>query len=296
MATTPATDATISAKDEARRVRRVHNVWLNLPREATLEEIVSGAPHMVCHALDLDRALIAHVRGDHIAFAAGANLAEPGHDATFAKIARTIRARLVDAPPELEVVTTQRALLVRGANLPGASVLRDAVTLLDTPEYLVAPVVHSGRVVAIIAADRYASGEPLTDLDRELFFVFASGLGWAMRDALVAHGGVEETAPAMSPGDVIETQLATLVDGLASPPGGWALRESWPDDHDALGRLTPREREVLVRLASGASNQSIAEALVLSEATVKTHVRGVLRKLDVANRTEAVARYHALAR
>lgn len=296
MATTAATDATLSAQEAALRVRRVHNVWLNLPREATLEEIVSGAPHMVCHALGLDRGLIAHVRGDHIAFAAGANLAEPGHDLTFAKIARTIRARLVDAPPELEAVTTQRPLLVRDANIPGASVLRDAVALLDTPEYVVAPVVHSGRVVAIIAADRYASAERLTELDLELFFIFASGLGWAMRDATVAHYYAGESRLATSPGDFIETQLANLVHEMASVPGGWALRESPPENHNLLGQLTPREREVLVLLASGASNQMIAEALVLSEATVKTHVRGVLRKLEVANRTEAVARYHALAR
>ncbi len=49
-------------------------------------------------------------------------------------------------------------------------------------------------------------------------------------------------------------------------------------------------------LASGASNNAIAATLVVSEATVKTHVRGVLRKLDVANRTEAVACYHALSK
>ncbi len=61
-----------------------------------------------------------------------------------------------------------------------------------------------------------------------------------------------------------------------------------------IGQLTPREREVLVLLASGASNQAIAGALVVSEATVKSHVRGVLRKLNATNRTEAVARYHAL--
>ena len=65
-------------------------------------------------------------------------------------------------------------------------------------------------------------------------------------------------------------------------------------DH-RLVQLTPREREVLVLLASGASNNAIAATLVVSEATVKTHVRGVLRKLDVANRTEAVACYHALS-
>jgi DNA-binding CsgD family transcriptional regulator len=295
VATTPATDA-ITTQDAAERMRRVHSVWLNLPREATLEDIIFGAPHMACQALDLDRALIAHVRGEHIAFAAGANLAEPDHDLGFARIARTMRARLVDAPPELEVVTTQRALHVRHADTPGASVLRDAVAILGTPEYLVAPVVHSGRVVGLIAADRYHSGEPLTDLDLELFFIFASGLGWAMRDATVAHYYDGESRLATSPGDFIETQLANLVHGLASVPGGWALGEAPPEDRNALGQLTPREREVLVLLASGASNQQIAEALVLSEATVKTHVRGVLRKLEVANRTEAVARYHALAR
>ena len=49
-------------------------------------------------------------------------------------------------------------------------------------------------------------------------------------------------------------------------------------------------------LASGASNNSIAATLVVSETTVKTHVRGVLRKLEVPNRTEAVACYHALSR
>jgi DNA-binding CsgD family transcriptional regulator len=295
MATTAASDA-ITTQDAAERLRRVHSVWLNLPREPTLQDIIFGAPHMVCQALDLDRALIAHVRGEHIAFAAGANLVEPRRDLPFARIARTMRARLVDAPPELEVVTTQRALRVRNAGAPGASVLRDAVALLDTPEYLVAPIVHSGRVVGLIAADRYHSGEPLTELDLELFFVFASGLGWAMRDATVAHYYAIEAGLATSPGDFIETQLAGLVHELASVPGGWALAEDPPENNNALGQLTPREREVLVLLASGASNQQIAEALVLGESTVKTHVRGVLRKLEVANRTEAVARYHALSR
>jgi DNA-binding NarL/FixJ family response regulator len=117
-----------------------------------------------------------------------------------------------------------------------------------------------------------------------------------MRDATVAHYYDGESRLATSPGDFIETQLANLVHGLASGPGGWAVSEAPPEDRNALGQLTPREREVLVLLASGASNQQIADALVLSEATVKTHVRGVLRKLEVANRTEAVARYHALAR
>lgn len=56
---------------------------------------------------------------------------------------------------------------------------------------------------------------------------------------------------------------------------------------DPLLELSPREREVLALLADGLRNREIAERLVVSETTVKTHVRHILEKLHLRNRAEA---------
>jgi DNA-binding NarL/FixJ family response regulator len=54
-----------------------------------------------------------------------------------------------------------------------------------------------------------------------------------------------------------------------------------------LAELTPREREVLHLIASGASNREIAQALYISERTVKNHITSILSRLGLRDRTQA---------
>ncbi|HEY3785925.1 MAG TPA: response regulator transcription factor [Steroidobacteraceae bacterium] len=59
---------------------------------------------------------------------------------------------------------------------------------------------------------------------------------------------------------------------------------------EIIERLTARETEILKLMASGISNRAIADALSLSEGTVKNHVSSVFSKLGVTDRTNAVLR------
>ncbi|MBI3967258.1 MAG: AAA family ATPase [Chloroflexi bacterium] len=75
---------------------------------------------------------------------------------------------------------------------------------------------------------------------------------------------------------------------------GGAERKERVRASDARATLTARELQILGQLAGGASNRSIATRLVISERTTKAHLYHIFRKLNVANRTEAVVRAREL--
>jgi two-component system nitrate/nitrite response regulator NarL len=76
---------------------------------------------------------------------------------------------------------------------------------------------------------------------------------------------------------VFPTNLASMLLSLDSTPS--ALK--------SIGGLSPREQEILQALVTGASNKVIAFKLGITEATVKVHLKTLLRKIDVNNRTQA---------
>jgi DNA-binding NarL/FixJ family response regulator len=71
---------------------------------------------------------------------------------------------------------------------------------------------------------------------------------------------------------------------------GSLLPSAYPSDFTPDEPLTPREMEVLQRLAEGLTNKAIAQELGISEHTIKFHVNAIMGKLHAQSRTEAVVR------
>jgi DNA-binding NarL/FixJ family response regulator len=111
----------------------------------------------------------------------------------------------------------------------------------------------------------------------------AGASGFLMKDAPTEE--VVAAVRAVAAGDAVLSASVTrqLLDQV-----GRRLPAAVSTDSSVLDTLTDREREVLRMLASGLSNAEIAGALVLSEATVKSHVSHLLGKLGLRDRVQAV--------
>lgn len=125
------------------------------------------------------------------------------------------------------------------------------------------------------------------DLDRHVYDALRAGAaGFLLKDASAQQlvSAVERTTAGEAP--MAPQVLARMIDRFLErvPP-------STPEP-PRLQSLSPREREVLGLMAAGLTNAEIAERLVVSLATVKTHVRNILAKLDARDRVQAVLLAH----
>lgn len=111
----------------------------------------------------------------------------------------------------------------------------------------------------------------------------AGASGFLLKDAPTDE--VVSAVRAVAAGDAV---LAPAVTRQLLDQVGRRLPAAVSRNPEGLGGLTERERQVLDMLAAGLSNAEISEALVLSEATVKTHVSHLLGKLGLRDRVQAV--------
>jgi DNA-binding NarL/FixJ family response regulator len=131
----------------------------------------------------------------------------------------------------------------------------------------------------------------LTTFDLDEYVVAAIGAGAS--GFLLKDAPPEEMLSAVRTvhaGDSVIAASSTrrLLQHVAPMLRGAAPAAAGGGNDAGLAELTPREREVLVQMALGASNTEIAQRFVVSEATVKTHVGRVLAKTGSRDRVQAV--------
>ncbi len=159
-----------------------------------------------------------------------------------------------------------------------------AATIADTlPDVvLIDDMGQSPRVVELVAQLK-------AQLDRVAVIVLTLAMDSPWLDDVFAAGAAGAISKATHPG-ALTTLLRETVNGnvvhvskRAAKSRGTRLQAVTVNG----SALTPRELEVLRLVASGSSNGEIAQALWVTEQTVKFHLSNVYKKLDVANRTEA---------
>ena len=188
-------------------------------------------------------------------------------------------AALLAAQPDLEVV---------GEAENGAEAVRLAaaeqpdVVLMDVRMPVLDGIAATRQVLADNPAARVVVLTTFDVDDYVLDAIRAGASGFLLKDSppddLVAAVRIVARGDALLAPSVTRRLIERLAVGPAQQPGS----------PSALPELTQREREVLVEVARGRSNQEIAAVLVIAEQTVKTHVSRVLGKLGLRDRAQAV--------
>ena len=249
-----------------------------------VRELGERAVRELCETLGFDRAILFAVEHDELVAEAVWFAGDPDWANEFLKLARRdgIRPRLDHMLLESEVVRRRRPLIVLDPE-GDPRTYKPLVRASQTQSYIAAPVMPGGHVIAMLHVDRYFRGEGVTEEDADLLWTFAEGFGYAYERMRLLSRLRRHAAELAQVGGMPVMAPPAIV----APP----VVEARSTLEAADSPLTAREREVIALVSSGATNQEIANALVISESTVKSHVKHILRKLGAANRAEAVSRH-----
>jgi DNA-binding CsgD family transcriptional regulator len=269
----------------------------------SMEHVLDRGPEELCRTLGFDRAVLFRIRSSAIIAERVVDPRDPAWAKRILALSKATPAPLGHQLLETEMIRRRAPMLVKDpANDPAT--FKPLIEITQTTGYVAAPIMPQDRVIGFIHADRHYQDRKVDEFDRDLLWAFTEAFGFALeRTSLLERlrSQRRQMRQLVSTTDAVlgeignaELELGPAEDG-ADPMAQTAASIFVAPESRVDVLLTTRELEVLKLMASGATNGAIAQRLVISEATVKSHVKHILRKLRAANRAEAVFRYMSTA-
>jgi DNA-binding CsgD family transcriptional regulator len=285
-----------SAFETARRA------LVRLANAKSVPALISRALPAVCE-LGFDRAILSKVHGGFWVTQAMCIPEDPQWASEIVQVGQQPAQPLSSGLYEYEIVRRGIPMIVSDVQ-DSQHVHRRIAEASLARSYTGAPIAPHGQVIGLLHGDCYFQRRHVDKFDRDALGIFAMGFGYLLQrnklwdqiqavQADISRMGTEmwldvNEAPRSDPLPPSSTEkVSRKPPGLAFRPD---VTNEYPVGPDSSA-LTRRELEVLTLIAKGETNTQIAHRLVISEGTVKSHVKHILRKLNAANRAEAVSLY-----
>lgn len=279
----------LRAQVEARRLRdsrRVHVVRAltagvrRMKKAGSLHALGRQACSELCDEFGFDTAVLSYVED-------GAFVVEESEHCFGGP---TVVSRQ-DCKVESACIQLRDTVATDEQRMPASAVYAE---LLGSARYIAAPVIAAARVVALLHVGR-DSLESVSSDDVELLDAFVSAYS-LLHEKILNAEQVQQQCNSIARAAALLTEQADRIANSVitfdldhDSPVGPAPRV--PSDSGLAASLSHRERQVFELLVAGASNADIADQLVITVETVKTHVKRILRKVGAINRSEAIALY-----
>lgn len=271
----------------------------------TLRDLLDATPAALCR-LGFDRAMVSRVEESTWVVERFYSDKDTEWAAQITAFAQQAPQRLSPSLFETEMVRRKAPVLVKEAQRD-IRVSRPMAEVTQSNSYVAAPIMPDGKVIGFLHADRYHQDREVNTFDLEVLSYFSELFGQILERTLLLErldslrDSVGTLTDALN-GTVTDCRRAAIDMSPAGTPTPSSFNVSLQAATTSLRSassataapdtvLTARELEVLELMATGDTNARIATRLVISEGTVKSHVKHILRKLGAANRAEAVCRW-----
>jgi DNA-binding CsgD family transcriptional regulator/GAF domain-containing protein len=264
-------------------------------------EMIHSAPVVLSREFGFARTMISIVRGSvwlpqHLYIEDEG--ADPYSRSFLDYVHSGAHIQLADAPLETELIRKRC-----GAFVPSPSddkrTFKEIVKVSGCFGYIAAPITVGGRAIGMLHADRPGRDGVVTMDHLDQLEAFAECLAVAFESAVLEEKAAQQHVEVENLCSNVDEQLRR-----SARPALWSMSGATPGQrHDAQCRgdqaavpsLTAREREIMSYVATGATNGQIARCLVISEGTVKSHLKHIARKLNTSSRAAAVAVFAGIA-